>query len=169
MMNDYIDYYNYLNNINQMPYGNQMMNQNIMQNQIEMPSTQMNTNNNNNNKSQNTTNEAYSGFTRGNMFEKLYNEYRNYRPQELNPTNDKEYAEFLVQMYGFAAHDLGLYLDVNPNDNNAIRQRAQYINMYNQALAQYENNYGPITQNSTMLEATPWAWDTKKWPWEGTK
>lgn len=160
-MNDYMDYYNYINNLNQMPNNNQMMNLSPNTNKANKKSSSTNKNNG--------LAEPYQGFTRGNMFDNLYYEYKNYRPQELNPTNDKEYAMLLMQMYGFAAHDLGLYLDVNPNDTNAIRQRAEYIRMYNEALAQYENTFGPITQNSVMLEATPWAWDTKKWPWEGNR
>ena len=163
-MNDYMDYYNYINNLNQLPNGEQIMNFNSVSN---IPSNL--NNNKKSNKNVKGLAEPYQGFTRGNMFDNLYDEYKNYRPQELNPTNDKEYAMLLMQMYGFAAHDLGLYLDVNPNDTNAIRQRAEYIRMYNEALAQYENSFGPITKNSVMLEATPWAWDTKKWPWEGTK
>lgn len=161
MMNDYMDYYNYINNLNQIVDQNQMMFEKQNQNKVSKLKQ---------NKS--TTNglaEPYTGFTRGNMFDNLYDEYKNYRPQELNPKDDKEYAMLLMQMYGFAAHDLGLYLDVNPNDTNAIRQRAEYIRMYNEALAQYESNFGPITQNSIMLETTPWAWDTKKWPWEGNR
>ena len=155
MMNDYIDYYTYLNNLNQMPNYNQTFTPN---NQPQI-------------KKQNNTAlvEPYIGFTRGNMFNNLYYEYKNYKPQELNPTNEKEYTKLLLQMYGFAAHDLGLYLDINPNDVNAIRERNEYIKMYNETLIKYENNYGPITQNSKMLEVIPWAWDSKKWPWEGTR
>ena len=160
MMNNYIDYYTYLNNLNQMPNTNQMMNSSLVPNSDQSKPKKQN------NKG---LAEPYIGFTRGNMFNNLYYEYKNYRPQELNPANEKEYVKLLLQIYGFAAHDLGLYLDINPDDTNAIRQRNEYINMYNEALAQYENNYGPITQNSRMLEVTPWAWDSKKWPWEGTR
>lgn len=113
--------------------------------------------------------DPYLGFIRGNMFDNLYNNYKNYKAFEIKPTNDKEYQQLLVQIYGFAAHDLGLYLDINPTDRNAISLRSKYIDMYNQALSQYESTYGPITQNSKMLDTMPWAWDTKKWPWEGTK
>ncbi len=147
MMNDYVDYYSYINNLNQM--------NNINQNQSNIQNKSLS--------------EPYTGFIRGNMFNNLYNEYRNYKPQELNPTNEQEYTKLLLQMYSFGAHDLGLYLDVYPNDTNAIRQRADYVKMYNEALRQYENSYGPITKNSIMLDSSPWAWDTKKWPWEGIK
>lgn len=165
MMNDYIDYYTYMNNLNQMPGMDQVYtDEQIMYNNIPMPTAINNAVSNNQTKS---TAEPYKGFTQGNMFDSLYEGYRNYKPQELNPANEKEYALLLVQMYGFAAHDLGLYLDVNPNDVNVINQRAEYMNMYKEALENYEKNYGPITETSDELYKSPWAWNTKKWPWEG--
>ncbi len=154
-MNNYLEYYNYLNNLNQNPTNSTKM----TPNQMQKP--------NKNNLGYDT--DPYTGFIRGNMFSGLYDPYKNYKPQELNPKNEQEHALLLVQMYGFAAHDLGLYLDTNPKDTNAINLRSKYINMYNQALAEYENNYGPITMDSRMLEVSPWAWTTKSWPWEGNK
>ena len=142
-MNNYVDYYNYMNNINQNRNSNQMK--------------------------LGYDTEAYLGFIRGNMFSNLYEPYQNYQIQELNPNNEQEYLLLLVQMYGFAAHDLGLYLDVNPNDGKAIDLRNNYINLYNQSLANYESKYGPLTLNSQGLDTKPWAWNTKKWPWEGNK
>lgn len=142
-MNNYVDYYNYMNNINQ--------NRNFNQSKLGYDT------------------EAYLGFIRGNMFSNLYDPYQNYQIQELNPNNEQEYLLLLVQMYGFAAHDLGLYLDVNPNDGKAIDLRNNYINLYNQSLANYESKYGPLTLNSQGLDTKPWAWNTKKWPWEGNR
>ena len=158
MMNDYMDYYSYINNLNQMQNGNQMIEPNQM----------TNSNTNKMNKS-NGLAEPYQGFARGNMFNNLYEEYKNYTPQELNPTNDKEYLMMLLQMYCFAAHDLGLYLDVNPNDRNVIRQRAEYIRMYNETLAQYENSFGPLMLDGTNLAGSEWNWSNSPWPWEGSK
>lgn len=142
-MNNYVDYYNYMNNINQ--------------------------NRNSNQRKLGYDTEAYLGFIRGNMFSNLYDPYQNYQIQELNPNNEQEYLLLLVQMYGFAAHDLGLYLDVNPNDGKAIDLRNNYINLYNQSLANYESKYGSLTLNSQGLDTKPWAWNTKKWPWEGNR
>src|SRR5690625_1879172 len=142
-MNNYVDYYNYMNNINQNRNSNQMK--------------------------LGYDTEAYLGFIRGNMFSNLYEPYQNYQIQELNPNNEQEYLLLLVQMYGFAAHDLGLYLDVNPNDGKAIDLRNNYINLYNQSLANYESKYGPLTLNSQGLDTKPWTWNTKKWPWEGNR
>ena len=153
MMNDYIDYYTYMNNLNQMAQK--------MPNEITMPAIET--------KEYDYDTDPVKGFIQGNMFQNTYIPYQNYKAQELNPANDQEYQLLLVQIYDFAAHDLELYLDVNPNDVNAIKLRAEYVNMYKQALDQYEQNFGPITETSQMLAKSPWAWNTKKWPWEGMR
>lgn len=150
-MNNYVDYYNYMNNISQNM--NMINNKNMNADQSKLG----------------YETEPYLGFIRGNMFSNIYDPYQNYQIQELNPNNEQEYLLLLVQMYGFAAHDLGLYLDVNPNDGKAIDLRNNYINLYNQSLANYESKYGPLTLNSQELDTKPWAWNTKKWPWEGNK
>jgi len=150
-MNNYVDYYNYLNNLNQKKINN---------------STGMNIVNTNSNKTSYDS-EPYLGFVRGNMFNNLYSPYMNYKPHEFNPSNEKEYLLLLVQMYGFAAHDLGLYLDVYPSDSNAINLREKYVKLYNQALTNYESKYGATELGSEYLSTSPWAWDSKKWPWEG--
>lgn len=113
------------------------------------------------------TNDPYQGFIRGNMFDSLYKPYKTYKVKELNPTNNREYQLLLVQMYAFAAHDLSLYLDINPDDVNAINLRMRYMDAYQEALANYESSFGPITEDSQLLSSTPWAWNTNKWPWEG--
>lgn len=156
-MNNYIDYYNYLNNLNQ----------NAMNTSNKIPKMGSNQSVNMNNLGYDT--DPYTGFMKGNMFSNLYEPYKNYQVQEINPTNEREYALLMVQMYGFAAHDLGLYLDVNPNDTNAINLRSEYVNLYKQALAEYESKYGALGLSSNMLDVTPWAWDSKKWPWEGNR
>ena len=131
MMNNYLDYYNYMNNFNP-----------------DMSYEQMQNFTQNNNIS---LYEPYQGFTRGNMFKNTYIPYKNYKPFELNPKNEQEYDMLLVQTYAFAAHDLNLYLDVNPKDTKMINQRNEYLNLYKQALNNYERKYGPIT-TSTIIE-----------------
>ncbi len=155
MMNNYYDYYNYLNNLNNKQMSSNMPNVNNYQTQ--------------NKKDLGYDTNPYTGFMRGNMFNNLYDQYKNYKPQELKPASEEEQALLFVQMYGFAAHDLGLYLDVYPNDTNAINLRNQYIEKYNEALANYENTYGPLNLDNQVPANIPWIWDTKKWPWEGTR
>ncbi len=139
-MNNYNEYYNYLNNVDGVS-----------------------------NKINNSLMEPYEGFIKGNLFNNLYSSYRNYKPAELNPTTEQEYALMLVQMYDFCAHELTLYLDNYPNDGNMIRLRDEYSKSAREALNQYEMKFGPLTLGSSTLSAVPWAWDTKKWPWEGNK
>lgn len=143
-MNNYIDYYNLMNNLNQQTGNSSSYNNGNLGYDLD----------------------PYVGFTRGNMFNGLYDSYMNYKPYEINPQNEKQYLLLIVQMYGFAAHDLGLYLDVYPNDSNAIKLRDKYVNLYKKSVNDYENKYGPLTLSSELLNSSPWNWDSKKWPWE---
>jgi len=155
-MNNFIDYYNYMNNLNSEQ--GQVSALNFNKSQI----------NNFNSKFDYTT-EPNIAFMRGNLFNNLYTPYKNFKPMDINPNSEKEYALLLVQMYCFAAHELNLYLDVNPNDSNAINLRNNYINMYKKSVREYENKFGPLGTSSKVLNGTPWAWNTNKWPWEGNK
>lgn len=144
-MNNYFDYFNYAHGL---------MNQN--QNNYNMINEQDDYNI-----------DPYVGFIRGNLFDNTYVPYKNYNPARLSPKNEQENDLLLVQIYGFAAHELTLYLDTHPNDNKAIKLRSKYMNLYKQALEQYENKYGPINLSSSLLDETPWGWNTEYWPWEG--
>ena len=74
-MNNYVDYYNYLNNFNQEKINNSTSINNV--------------NSNSNNTSYDS--EPYLGFVRGNMFNNLYIPYINYKPHKYNPINKNEY------------------------------------------------------------------------------
>ncbi len=105
------------------------------------------------------------GFERGNLFDNLYEPYKNYKPVDLNPKTEKEYLMYQVQMYGFALNDLNLYLDINPNDTEMINLRSRFLKEYQDAFNQYENKYGALGVNSSVLDKTPWGWDST-FPWE---
>lgn len=113
--------------------------------------------------------DPYAAFIKGNSFKNLYDPYKNYKPFEINPRNEKEYALLLVQAYGFIAHDIGLYLDVNPNNDKAVQLRERYNNMYKKAVMEYEQKYGALDLSSDMLGAIPWGWSKNNFPWEGDK
>ena len=95
--------------------------------------------------------------------------YKDYKVAQINPKNEEEYLMLMIQIYDFCAHELTLYLDVNPNDQEAIRLRTEYINLAKQALNEYESQYKALNLTSSNLATIPLAWDTKKWPWEGNK
>ena len=62
------------------------------------------------------------GFLRGNLFNNLYDPYKNYKYKILNPTNKKEELLFNILMYKFALKELNLYLDNYPNNNQMLNE-----------------------------------------------
>jgi len=138
--------YNYFNN-----YLNNMNNQNIFEPNVYTKPIQL---------------DSEKGFIRGNMFDNLYDQYRNYMPVKLNPTNQRQSLLQRMQQYNFALVDLNLYLDNYPNDTNVIKIYNNYRNMYLNALKEYENAYGPIEAINTKENVNSWVWDKNPWPWE---
>lgn len=107
-----------------------------------------------------------TGYIRGNMFENLYNPYKNYKPQEITTNNEKETLLNKVRQYRFAMIDLNLYLDNYPNDTNVIKIFNNYQNLEKQACYQYESKYGPLTIDDMPNNVNTWIWDNSPWPWE---
>lgn len=107
-----------------------------------------------------------TGYIRGNMFENLYNPYKNYKPQEITTNNEKETLLNKVRQYRFAMIDLNLYLDNYPNDTNVIKIFNNYQNLEKQACYEYESKYGPLTIDDMSNNVNTWIWDNSPWPWE---
>ena len=107
----------------------------------------------------------YEGYLKGNLFKDLYEQYNNYKPATLKPTSEKEQELFNLNQIHFAMHDLNLYLDVFPNDKEALSKFMEYENIYNELLENYEKKYGPINVNNT-LGNTPFNWVNTSFPWE---
>lgn len=179
-MNEYgFDYMNYLSGIpNSMSYpsAKDMNNSYSMAKDINVDystSKEMNTNYvpNNQAKLKKMTNfptiEPYQGFVRGNLFEDLYEPYKNYKPMELNPSNEKEALLYQYLQYHFALTDLDLYLDTHPNDREAIALYNKYLMIGEQMRMKYENMYGPLMLDSKSLNKATWIWKDGPWPWEG--
>lgn len=140
------DYYNYLNEFNNINY--------IPNNTIE------NSNNNILN--------SEEGFKKGNMFKNLYNGYKDYKPVKLTAQSEREDMLMQIQEYSFAATDLELYLDTNPNDNNALNLFNKYLNKKIELINMFEEKYGPLTLNSNV-QTNNWLWKNSPWPWEVQK
>ncbi len=111
--------------------------------------------------------EPYNGFVRGNMFDNLYDKYKNYKPRDINPNSEKEALLEQWQQYNFALVDLGLYLDVYPNDDKALKLYKKYLDISNKTLKKYESMYGPLCTDSEYIIDKKWNWDNSPWPWEG--
>ena len=62
--------------------------------------------------------------------------------------------------------DLNLYLDIYPDNKNAINLFNQYRMQKENLTNEYESTYGPITLSRNSLNTYPWAWDNMPWPWD---
>lgn len=154
------------NNINFDGYGYpdmSILNNIFMQNNQNQNTTQNNMNSNI------STNEnlagAYEGYIRGNLFNDLYQQYKNYRPTRLVPSNEQAELLLNVGQTTFAAHELKLYLDIYPDDTNMINLYNQYQKQASDAIKAYERKYGPILADSPSTTNT-FSWQAYAWPWE---
>lgn len=107
------------------------------------------------------------GFIKGNMFTNLYSEYKNYKPQMLNPKNEQERMLYELDSISFAAHELNLYLDMHPEDQSMTTLFNDYRRKLEELTKNYESMYGPLTVNSNEMENKTFSWVNTSWPWEG--
>lgn len=116
-------------------------------------------NNSNNNLELVSPSEA---FNRGNLFDNYFWPYK--YVSNVKVENERQSLMLELQKYAFSAHELNLYLDVYPNDMQAIGLYNQYTEMANNLTNEYETKYGPISVNIT--DKYPWQWINSPWPWE---
>ena len=69
-----------------------------------------------------------------------------------------------VQVYGFAMGELILYLDTNPDDENALRAYDMFSQKYATAVAEYSRDYGALSGGSVNT-SKGWSWVDDPWPW----
>ncbi len=108
--------------------------------------------------------DAYNGFIRGNMFPELYNQYKISRPYEVDPNNEEGQLLTYINAYSFAAHELNLYLDNHPDDEQMISLFKQFTKESENAKEEYAKKFGPLVVDQS--ETYPWAWNKAPWPWE---
>ncbi len=104
------------------------------------------------------------GFTKGNMFESLYDPYKNYVPKMLKPQNEREALLYNIYKLCFAMNDLNLYLDLNPDDEEAYETFKKYTQMYHKYLEEYEKKYQVLELSHDIFGK--YTWLQKPWPWE---
>ena len=107
------------------------------------------------------------GFIKGNMFTNLYSEYKNYKPQMLNPKSEQERMLYELDSISFAMHELNLYLDMHPEDQSMVTLFNDYRRKLEELTKNYESMYGPLTVNSNEMENKTFSWVNTSWPWEG--
>lgn len=121
-----------------------------------------NTNNSNDISSMYKLVSPSEAFNRGNLFDNYYWPYK--YVSNLKPENERQSLMQKVQEYAFAAHELNLYLDVYPEDKQAVGLYNQYSEMSDKYLKEYEQKYGSIVLDPN--EKSPWMWINSPWPWE---
>ena len=110
--------------------------------------------------------EPYEGLVKGNLFANLYDPYKNYRPMELEPDNEREALLYQLMQYKFALIELNLHLDTHPDDREVIELYNKYLKIEKQMCDKYESMYGPLTTDSNNLNENRWEWINSPWPWE---
>ena len=118
------------------------------------------------NQSMNNLFNPKDGFEKGNMFENLFSQYKNYQEEKLKPITEQEKELYELSAISFAAQDLNLYLDTHPDDKSMFMLFKDYTNKLNSLVEEYERKYGPLNINSKEMN-TSFTWESDKWPWEG--
>lgn len=115
-----------------------------------------------------TTNmyEPYQGFIRGNSFKELYNKYKTNEPYEIHPNNEQAELLTRIDALEFSMLDLTLYLDLYPDDKNAIGLYNTYLNKYKEYKKVYQEKYAPICSTSMPSNPNKWIWSETPSPWE---
>ena len=63
-------------------------------------------------------------FSRGNLYDYYFWPYK--YVASIKPNNERDALMTNIQIYSFAAHELNLYLDIYPNDKQALGLYNQY-------------------------------------------
>lgn len=105
----------------------------------------------------------YEGFLKGNAFKNQYVPYKDYKVAKINFNSEKDEMLFNISEYSFMMHEMNLYLDVNPNNQEALDKFNEYRNKTNELITQYERKYGPLMVNESDTNRS-FNW-VDKWPW----
>ena len=62
--------------------------------------------------------------------------------------------------------EAALYLNNQPCCEAAQEAFCKYRELYLEALAEYEECYGPLTYNGADVKRDGWKWVNTPWPWE---
>ena len=104
----------------------------------------------------------YEGFLKGNAFRNEYIPYKNYPVGKINFNSEQEEMLFNILEYSFMMHDMNLYLDVNPNNNNALNKFNEYREKVDELTIKYERKYGPLCVSNVSDKSFNWI---SGWPW----
>ena len=171
-MNSMYDYYNYMNNLDNYNNMNDFKDLNNITGLTKNNYNDINTkdmynmpglNNMMNNYKKDNILDPYTGFIRGNMFDNLYDPYKNYQTNRISAKGEKDELLMQIQELAFAMNDIALYLDIK-DDNNMINTFNNYSKKKEELCKTYEKKYGPLERD--YYKYNNWKWDNNPWPWE---
>jgi len=99
-------------------------------------------------------------FACGTLFPGLDLPFKNMVNEE-KPLNTPEME---LMSLSFAVHELGLYLDIHPQDKKALEYFNHYTAQLDVVKAKYEQKYGPLTMQTRQPKGYVWA--AEPWPWD---
>lgn len=71
-----------------------------------------------------------------------------------------------LQQMTFALVDLNLYLDMYPDNTQAVEDYNALFKQYWEARSAYEQNNGPLMNFGHCPVSYPFNWANSPWPWE---
>ena len=104
------------------------------------------------------------GLQRGNIFNNEYKAYKNIKPKELNGLTEKDNLLLKISELDFAIIDLGLYLDLNKDDEVMYNTFKSYVEKYKEYKKIYEEKYNILCQDNITNDS--YVWPNKPWPVE---
>lgn len=69
-----------------------------------------------------------------------------------------------IQVYAFNLLETALYLDTHPDDQQAMAYYGKVKKAYDEHVAAYEAEYGPLSMGGNVGKG--WQWVDGPWPWE---
>jgi len=105
------------------------------------------------------------GFLKGNMFENLYEPYKNYTYYKIMPKSKREELLLDIISLSFAINDLGLYLDLNPDDTDILKKFRSLVESACEKEMEYVKNYGPLEMIDND-SSKKFNWIKNPWPWD---
>ena len=84
------------------------------------------------------------GLIIGNLFYNTYEPYKKYQPQKLVASSQPDQLMLKIQELDLAVNDLGLYLDLNPQDQMVYEIYRGRMAELKKACERYAENYEPL-------------------------
>jgi len=72
-----------------------------------------------------------------------------------------------IQQLNFQMIETALFLDNQPECQAALMAYEGFRTEHQQAKAEYEERFGPLSFEGVNTERDGWSWINGPWPWEG--